>query len=230
MALGDAFPSSFGDVIPALALVAPGFLVLYLVANFRGRRLSENPLVITLASIITSGFLGLFFIAWNGLKSGSEIIQFVFDHPWRTALQFLLLVVATSLLAAVLEDYNPIRSGFHWLRHRTTGRTIQSLTVWDSYMSENLDSPVVVESKDGRLLGGFLRRHSLEDDDEPQAIVLVKPAAVTRDAAGNLSGVSIGRSMLLQADDVRTVTVIEGPRVDGSEQPAAGEAASSTTR
>lgn len=222
MALGDAIPSSFGDVIPALALVAPGFLVLYLVANFRGRRLRENPLVITLASIITSGFLGLFFIAWNGLKNGSEIIQFVFDHPWRTAAQFLFLVLLTSILAAVLEDYNPIRSAFHWVRHRTTGRTIQSLSVWDSYMSENLDNPVVVESKDGRLVGGFLRRHSLEDDDEPTAVVLVKPALVSRDAQGNLSGVSVGRSMLLQADDVRTITVIDGPRVDGTAQPAPG--------
>ncbi|MFA5860378.1 MAG: DUF6338 family protein [Candidatus Thermoplasmatota archaeon] len=220
MAASDILPPSVGDLIPALALIAPGFLVLYLVANFRGRRLSENPLFVTLASLLTSGFLGLFFLAWNNLTNGVEIVQFILDHPIRTALEFLALVIAASLLAALLEDLNPVRYAFHRIRKKLTGQTVQSLSVWDAYLGENLDNPVIVESKDGRLIGGFLRRRSQQDDGEPDAIVLVKPALVERDAQGNLSGVSLGRSILLQAEDVRTVTVIDGSRVDGSEQPA----------
>lgn len=229
MGAHDSFAGvSSSDALAILAFVAPGFLVVYLVANFRGRRISNNALILGLSSILISGFLGLFFLAWNGLDSGSEALAFILDHPLVTAFQFLILALTASACAALFEEFNPIRKGFRWLVRTAKGREARAQSVWDSYTSDHLDAPVVVEARDGRLIGGFLRRHSEQEEGEPPALVLVKPALVRRDESGVLSGIGLGRSILLQQDDIRSIVVLEGPKVDGTPQPDLSVSAGST--
>lgn len=207
-----------GDLLPVLALVAPGFLVLYLVSTFRGRRFRGHPVFVTLGSILLSGVLALLFLAWNGLRDGAAILAYVLEHPVRTVAQFTLLALAASGAAALLEDHNPLRWSFHALLRRTKGRVVRAESVWDDHLRACLDHPVLVEAHDGRLIGGFLRQHSVEAEDEPAALVLVKPALVRRGEDGELSGVHLG-GIFLQASDVRTLTALDGPLVDEAPRP-----------
>ncbi|MEA3198577.1 MAG: hypothetical protein QOE90_5 [Thermoplasmata archaeon] len=215
--------ASAGDLIAILALIAPGFLVLYLVTSFRGRRITDNALVLSLASLLVSGFLALFFLAWNRISNESDVAAFVLTRPLTTAGEFLLLSLLASVAAALYEELDPIGRVVRWAITKKNRREIRAQNIWDAYLEDNLDNPVLIESREGRLIGGFLRRRSESEDGEPNAVVLVKPALVTRDASGNLSGVQLGRTMLLQAEDIRTVTVLDGPRVDGTGQPPLGE-------
>lgn len=219
MELDVTSPLLQGEWLPALALLAPGFLVLYLIQNFRGRRMTENALVLTLASVVISGFLGLLFMQIEGLRSSVAVVSHVVRHPGRTAGIYGLLIIGAAITAAAYEEYNPIRRLFHWVQSKK-GAVLHSSSTWDSFLHNRLDYPVIVESRDGRLYGGFLRRHSEDSEGERPALVLVSPVLLSTPLGtpvNDLDGAELGTEVLLQAEDIRTITVVPGPLVDGTE-------------
>jgi len=214
---GVDFPG-LADTIAGLALVAPGFFVIYLISVSKGRRLSDNAPQLVLSSTLISAVLDLVFLGFHGLRDSDSIVLYILDHPRRTALEFLLLSATAAFGLALLDEFNPLASLVRAIIRKARGQESFAEPVWEKHLHDHLSEPVLVEGKDGRLIAGFLRFAS--DQGEENSVVLEKPALTTRAADGKLSGVELGESILLLKDDIRTITVLEPEADDPNPTPA----------
>lgn len=185
--------------------MSPGFLTIALVGKFYGVAINMEQFERTVWSLIASTPIGIVFIYINDIKNLDAFLEYFIDYPFKSFIEIGVSSVLIAIVVAYIFKFNLLEKFSKKVVH-SAGLVHTDQSVWDRFMVKNFSKPVIVKTSDLEYKG-WLSMASVREED--RGIVLDKPAIVYTDETGKSEDFPCGEQIILQGEDIKTITVLE---------------------